>query len=214
MRETPDPMQPTREREAKPVGSPSTKQNIPTPPDTEEASALDPGRRVSVVAFLSQAQGPDNAELVTGYGPRLVVLHDYLTGPGTVTTRKAFGRGDVIWASELLGDDLMEDTRKGPVALKRYLDLKAVREANEQEARLSKVVFAEGEKALTNELEATQTQLSITQAEAERLKRAMREAGLDPDTGRPFNAASTERPIGDGEGASGGTGGLGDDARL
>jgi hypothetical protein len=171
----------TTESKAEPSGGPETAQPIPVP-------RLSQGQKHSTLSsILGGEEGAPTAPTEVGFGPRLVVIHDFITGPAPVKggRRAAFTRGRVIWGSQLIGDELMKKAQEGDdhaiETLRRYARKGAVREATRSEANYTQITFVEGEAALTTNLDAAKQRLGETENENARLKQLLEALDLDPD---------------------------------
>lgn len=168
------PYAPTPERETVPFGSTDSPQPIAVP---KEIPSQVPS---SLTAFMGQEEGDETLYKVQeGYGPRLVILWNVVSGPN----KQSFQRGDVIWVSQLLGDEIMKDETRRSTELRRYMmgNNPAVREANRDEAKATKVIFLEGEEQLASSYQQAQAVIADVQNDNERLRQLIVAAGGDPD---------------------------------
>jgi hypothetical protein len=152
-----------KEREVQPLGDVGTPQPLSAP--EESARSRD-----------------------VGFGPRLVVLNHFVTGPAPVQEggdRPAFTRGRVIWASQLVGDEITQKAIDGDfqarATLRRYIEQGAVREATRKEARFTQITFLEGEQAIAEDLQQTQARYAQVEDENTRMKRLLDAINIDPN---------------------------------
>jgi hypothetical protein len=134
----------------------------------------------SGAALADQIFGPedDDEEDDEDDGPKLVVLHTYVTGPGG----GPHVRGKVITVRDLLGHNLLRDENRKVArrTLKRYLDGQggtgpSVRPATVEEAKHDFVTFPEGEVALTSALDDANARADEAQRRADDLQRQIDE---------------------------------------
>jgi hypothetical protein len=172
----------TKEREVMPRGDVSSPQPISVPKLAE-------GRKHhSLTSVLGHGAEEAAQNTDVGFGPRLVVLNNYVTGPAPTIEggdRPAFSRGRVIWASQLLGEEMTQKAIEGDTqaraALRRYIEQGAVREATKQEERFTQVSFVEGEDALAADLQQTQARMANVESENTRMKRLLEAINIDPN---------------------------------
>lgn len=133
---------------------------------------------------LTALMGPPPSEddVPPGKGPRIVILDGFVNGPGSL---RGHSRGDVIWLSELLGLDMMEDEKKQREAqaqLRYYMERGAIREATTEERNQVKVTFLEGEDQYADALTAKAVENSNLRDENASLKAqiAMLQEGKSP----------------------------------
>lgn len=172
----------TIERQALPTGSPAAPQPIAVP----EIRHTEGVEQTSLTQFLGNEPGAPIAPVQEGYGPRIVVLHAFVAGPGG-----AFDRGNVIWASQLLGHWASPDPKANIYvnqaaaveAFRRYVQgpNPAVREANKAEAGYTQVTFIEGEKALAANLQNAKSEIAKVEDERSRLQGIITQLGADPN---------------------------------
>lgn len=145
---------------------------------TDERQVLPDDRGVSAPVLpdierspsLTALMGPPPSEedLPPGKGPRIVVLDGFVNGPGSV---RGHARGDVIWLSDLLGLDMMENDLKGSqAAMRYYVEKGAIRDATLEERGQTKVTFLEGEEQYADALQATVAKTSRLEQENASLK--------------------------------------------
>jgi hypothetical protein len=175
--------QAAKEREVKPSGdSPMSQQKIPVP---QLAEGYKP---VSVSSLLGHEADVVDANTHIGFGPRLVILDHYVTGPAPTTDggdRAAFARGDVVWASQLFGAEITQKAIDGDEGarstIRRYFTQNALREATKDEGQFTKISFIEGEEAMAQEVQATQARVANLQDENERMKELLNAINISPD---------------------------------
>lgn len=154
--------------------------DLTTPPPAPRAAAGVPsGRRMMLSDILGDEGDEGEGAVATGMGPRLVVLHEFVRGKT---------RGNVVWASDILGLDRFSEASGGDAAksraaqsyirseLKRLTDLGAIREANDQEAQYEQVTFVETQEQAESALLAAQKTISEKDAEIQRLQNLVEQA--------------------------------------
>lgn len=175
----------TEEREAQPVGSTESHQPIPVP--VKLAEGYKPSSLTSVL-------GIEPGETVThedvGFGPRIVILHHYVTGPRIIQDgddRPAYERGQVIWLSALFGNELTQKALDGnPDALRqirRYTVGKnpAFRQATKDEEKFQRVTFIEGEQAMGDALQKEQVARTQMVDENARYRSILERLNINPN---------------------------------
>jgi hypothetical protein len=193
------------------------------------ASEISPAERISIgegssaqvnsgAALTSQIFGPEeeDEEDDEDDGPKLVVLHTYVTGPGG----GPYVRGKVITVFQLLGHNLLkpENRRVARRTLKRYLEEQggvgpSVRPATVEEAKHDFVTFPEGEVALTSALDDANTRADEAQRRADELQRQLDELrGNQGDVQGTADNADVDSLLGGARSAEGGEGTNEDDS--
>lgn len=187
----------TRERQVEPLIGDRSPVPVPrTVPEAHRAIAAKVAGQPSLDNLMEGAT--EELAVIKGYGPRLVVLHDGVTGPASRENGGPFRRGRVVWASQLLGETIMgtqdqwqaatEGSEEGRKFVRmfqremtRYMTLGALREAIGEEAHYDEVVFVEGEADLTTALVEAQKGQAATENDALRLRNVIQALGLNPD---------------------------------
>jgi hypothetical protein len=176
--------------------------HIPAPSHIAPNPFTERSHLATMMAIDDQAEEDSNQRREEGYGPKIVILHDFVSGPGPET---GFRRGQVISLSRLLGDDLMKDETQAIRYAKRYFTGKAVREATQEESQYDMVEFIEGEEALEQHAAAREEELQSLKYQNMKLADIIRKLGGDPTKDPEEQQAEVIPPVGSG---------LGDEAKF
>lgn len=140
-------------------------------------------------------------------GPKLVVLHTFVNGPGG----GPYIRGKVITVRDLLGHNMLKDENRRVARrhLRRYLEEQggvppSVRLATSEEAEHDFVTFPEGEVALTSALDDANLRADEQKARADALEEELnRLRGEQGDTTRAGENVDVDSLLNDAQGAEG-----------